>query len=76
MGLYSIWGTWEMRDWTKKVGDLGDWATNKVGDGRFGSKIGAGTGRLGKYALVACKIGRNKSGRLGDSDLHRGPHRC
>ena len=33
-------------DWTKKVGD---WATNKVGDGRFGSKMGAGTGRMGKY---------------------------
>ena len=60
-----------MGDWTKKVGDLGDLgdlATNKVGDGRFGSKMGEGTGRLGKYALGAWKIGRKKSGRLGDSD--------
>ena len=26
------WGIWESGDWTKKVGDLGDWATNKVRD--------------------------------------------
>ena len=55
-------------DWTKKVGDLGDWATNKVGDRRFGSKMEAGTGILGKYALGAGRL-TEKSGRLGDSDL-------
>ena len=39
-----------MRDWTKKVGDLGDWARNKVEDGRFGSKMGAGAAKLREYA--------------------------
>ena len=62
-------------DRAKKVGDLGDWATNKVRDGRFGSKMGAGTGILGKYLLVAGRLAERK---LGDWEIqtppHRGPH--
>ena len=49
------------------MGDMGDWATNKVEDRRFGSKMGLETGRLGKYALGAGRLAE-KSGRLGDSD--------
>ena len=50
-----------MGDWTKK-GDLEDWATNKVGDGRFGSKMGAGTGRSVRYALGAGRLAERKVG--------------
>ena len=47
------------------MGDLGDWATNKVGDRGFGSKMGVETVRLGKYALGAWEI---VTGKVGDSD--------
>ena len=59
-----------MGDWTKKVGDLGDWATNKVGDGRFGSKMQAGTGSLGKYALGAGRLAERK---VGDWEIQTPP---
>ena len=32
------------------VGDLGDWARNKVGDERLGSEMGVGAGKLRKCA--------------------------
>ena len=62
-----------MGDWTKKVGDLGDWATNKVGDGRFGSKMGAQTGRSVEYALGAGRLGGRKVGDLEIQTPPRGP---
>ena len=34
------------------MGDLEDWVSKKVGDGRFGSKMGAGTERLGKICVA------------------------
>ena len=46
--LDGVFGRWEIG---QKMGDLGDWATNKLGDGRFGSKMGAGTG-------ISVKCGR------------------
>ena len=57
----------------EKSGRLGDFARNKEGDGRLGSKIGEVARQLRKYAGAPIweqgdwpKI----SGRLGDSDPH------
>ena len=58
--LNGVFGRWEIG--LKKVGDLGDWSTNKVGDGIFGYKMGAGAGRLRKYALGAGRLDERKVG--------------
>ena len=55
----------------KKVKDLGDWARDKVGEGRLGSKMGAGAVKLRKYARAPICEKEDLSyisGRLGDSD--------
>ena len=45
---------------------MGDWATNKVGDERFASKMGAVAGRSVKYTLGAGRLAERK---VGDWDM-------
>ena len=49
---------------------MGDWATNKVGDERFASKMGAVAGRSVKYTLGAGRLAERK---VGDWEIQTPP---